>query len=79
MVWRYGLAGLSNKYLEANGRPERVDLRSYEAQGIDQIPTVHMGPADTAMERRGIQTDIEISTEKSERPTHHAVHQEDYR
>lgn len=30
----------------------------YEAQGIDKIPTVHMGPAVTAMERRGIQTDI---------------------
>ena len=25
---------------------------------IDKIPTVHMGPAVTAMERRGIQTDI---------------------
>ncbi len=31
-----GMAGpLSNRYLEAAGRPERVDLRSYERQGID--------------------------------------------
>jgi len=58
MVWRMGWQDFQNKYLEANGRPERVDLRSYEAQGIDRIPTVHMGPAVTAMERRGIQTDI---------------------
>ena len=58
MVWRIGWQDIQNKYLEANGRPERVDLRSYEAQGIDLIPTVHMGPAVTAMERRGIQTDI---------------------
>ena len=58
MVWRMGWQDIQNKYLEANNRPERVDLRSYEAQGIDQIPTVHMGPAVTAMERRGIQTDI---------------------
>lgn len=54
MVWRMGWQDIQNKYLEA----ERVDLRSYEAQGIDLIPTVHMGPAVTAMERRGIQTDI---------------------
>ena len=58
MVWRMGWQDFQNQYLEANNRPERVDLRSYEAQGIDQIPTVHMGPAVTAMERRGIQTDI---------------------
>ena len=58
MIWRMGWQDFQNKYLEANNRPERVDLRSYEAQGIDQIPTVHMGPAVTAMERRGIQTDI---------------------
>ncbi|MGI6622561.1 MAG: MobA/MobL family protein [Acetivibrionales bacterium] len=33
-------------------------MKSYERQGIDQIPTVHMGPAVSAMERRGIETDI---------------------
>ncbi len=58
MVWRMGWQDFQNKYLEANNRPERVDLRSYEAQGIDKIPTVHMGPAVTAMERRGIETEI---------------------
>ena len=57
-VWRQGWADWQNRYLERNNRPERVDLRSYARQGIDKIPTVHMGPAVTAMERRGIQTDI---------------------
>ena len=39
-------------------RPERVDLRSYERQGLDTVPTVHMGSAVTQMERRGIATNI---------------------
>ena len=38
--------------------PVRVDLRSYEKQGLDIIPAVHMGAAVTQMERRGIQTNI---------------------
>jgi predicted nucleic acid-binding Zn-ribbon protein len=57
-IWRTGWADIQNQYLEAASRPERVDLRSYERQGIDQIPTVHMGPAVTQMERRGIETNI---------------------
>lgn len=57
-IWRSGWAEIQNKYLEEAGRPERVDLRSYERQGIDQIPTVHMGAAVTQMERRGIETNI---------------------
>ena len=39
-------------------RNVRVDLRSYERQGLDIIPTVHMGPAVTEMERKGIATNI---------------------
>ena len=57
-VWRQGWADTVNRYLEAADRPERLDLRSYERQGLDVIPTVHMGPAVTQMERRGIQTNI---------------------
>ena len=36
----------------------RLELRSYERQGIDKIPTVHMGPAVSYLERKGIQTNI---------------------
>src|SRR3546814_10636878 len=33
----------------------RVDHRSHQRQGIEQEPTVHMGPSATAMERRAEQ------------------------
>ena len=57
-IWRQGWADTANRYLEANDRPEHLDLRSYARQGIDQIPTVHMGPAACQMEKKGIQTSI---------------------
>lgn len=57
-LWRHGWEVVTNRYLEQNGRPERVDLRSFERQGIDLAPTVHLGPAATQMEKRGIQTDL---------------------
>ena len=57
-IWRQGWADTANRYLEANSRPERLDLRSYARQGIDKIPTVHMGPAVCQMEKKGIQTNI---------------------
>lgn len=57
-IWRQGWQDTQNKFLEAANRPERVDLRSYEKQGIDKVPTVHMGAAVTQMERRGEQTNI---------------------
>ena len=55
-VWRHSWETITNRYLEAAGRPERVDLRSFERQGIQQIPTVHLGPAAHQMEKRGIET-----------------------
>ncbi len=48
-IWRHEWEVIQNRYLEANDRPERVDLRSYARQGLDIIPTVHEGsccPAD---------------------------------
>ena len=56
--WHHGWETVQNKYLELVHSPVRVDLRSYERQGVDTIPTVHMGPAVAQMERRGIQTNI---------------------
>lgn len=41
--------------LAENG--ERIDHRSYERQGIHQIPTIHEGPAVRAVERKGIRTE----------------------
>ena len=56
-VWWQAWADIANRYLAAQDRPERIDHRSYKRQGIEQIPTVHMGVAATQMERRGIVTD----------------------
>jgi len=57
-IWRHEWEIIQNRYLEANDRPERVDLRSYARQGLDIIPTVHEGAAVRQMEKRGIQTNI---------------------
>ena len=32
-IWRHSWETITNRYLEAAGRPERVDLRSFERQG----------------------------------------------
>ena len=57
-IWRHEWEVIQNRYLEANDRPERVDLRSYARQGLDVVPTVHEGAAVRQMEKRGIQTNI---------------------
>ena len=56
-VWRAAWADACNHVLEQIGRPERIDHRSYVRQGIQKIPTVHMGVAATQMERRGLATE----------------------
>ena len=50
---RAGWAAVANDYLERAGEIARIDHRSYAAQGIQRLPTVHLGYAATAMERRG--------------------------
>ena len=55
-IWRAAWAAYTNRVLESAGRPERIDHRSYKRQGIDKIPTVHLGPAASQMEKRGIRT-----------------------
>lgn len=55
--WRAAWAKYANKALEQAGRRERIDHRSYQRQGVEQLPTVHMGVAATRMEQRGIATD----------------------
>ena len=46
-----------NKILfEENSIQEKVDHRSYERQGIEQIPTIHLGVSASQMEKKGIVT-----------------------
>lgn len=56
-ISRAAWAAYTNRALESAGRPERIDHRSYKRQGIDKIPSVHLGPAASQMEKRGIRTD----------------------
>ena len=54
---RAEVADQINVELERLGVEQRVDHRSLQDQGIDREPTIHVGPAATAMERRGISSD----------------------
>lgn len=49
---RASWAELANSALERAGHAERIDHRSLEAQGIDRLPTRHLGPAALGYERR---------------------------
>jgi len=55
--WRKSWADITNKYLEENSIQEEVDYRSYQRQGTEQIPTIHLGVSATQMEKKGIATD----------------------
>ena len=51
--WRSAWAEYVNNYLRIDGIKERVDHRSYQRQGIEQIPTIHLGPVASQMEKKG--------------------------
>lgn len=50
--WRKAWEIHANAALARAGVDSRIDHRSYETQGLDQEPTLHMGPAVAGMERR---------------------------
>ena len=47
----------ANQALERAGLEVRIDHRSLEAQGIERLPSLHLGPTVQAMEARGIETE----------------------
>ena len=53
--WRKRWADCCNKYL---AREQQIDHRSYEQQGVTQLPTVHEGYAARLMEQRGTVSDL---------------------
>ena len=55
--WRKAWADMTNKYLEENNIQEKINHRSYQRQGIEQIPTIHLGVSASQMEKKGITTD----------------------
>lgn len=52
--WREQWAVHCNRRLLIAGRQARIDHRNLKAQGIDRVPTVHVGPTSKAMEEHGI-------------------------
>lgn len=56
-AWREAWAAQCNAKFEEKGLTCRIDHRSYERQGVEQIPTVHEGVAVHQMEAKGIVTD----------------------
>jgi ATP-dependent exoDNAse (exonuclease V) alpha subunit len=49
-------AEMANRFLEIARSDRRMDPRSFAERGIEKIPEVHLGPAASAMERRGERT-----------------------
>ena len=58
LSWRSKWAEHLNRHLAKGGYQQRVDHRSYQDRGIDQIPTVHEGATHSALRRDGIQTHL---------------------
>lgn len=61
--WRKSWEDCVNKKFDEIGQDIHIDSRSYEAQGLDRLPTIHMGPAAINMEKRA---DREIREGKAE-------------
>ncbi len=68
-AFRDGWFACQNKHLALAGRDIRIDGRSFEKQGIDLEPTIHLGVGTKAIERKAEQSDRkqETSTPKLER------------
>jgi len=52
--WRFEWASHTNRRLMISGFKTSIDSRSLQAQGIDRVPTVHIGPTGTAMQAKGL-------------------------
>jgi len=57
VIWRKDWARLQNREFERLGLNIRVTHESYATQGINRIPTKHLGAATIALELRDIRTD----------------------
>jgi hypothetical protein len=55
--WRQAWTDLCNAKFAEKKITSHIDHRSYERQGVDQLPTVHEGVSVRQMEAKGIRTD----------------------
>jgi hypothetical protein len=53
-AWRKEYERLTNSYLERAGSDKHICVDSYEKQGIEQIPTIHLGHYAHQLEQQGI-------------------------
>ena len=56
-TWRASWADHANRALANAGYQEEIDHRSYERQGLEKTPGIHLGKSACAMETRGIETE----------------------
>lgn len=55
--WRKAWAEICNQQYALHGKDKRVSHKSYARQGVDRIPTKHLGARVKALSDRGIMTD----------------------
>ena len=55
--WRENFSKKANEYLARNNIAKRIDPRTFEEQGREELPQVHLGASSYQMEKKGIQTE----------------------
>lgn len=55
--WRENFSKKANEYLAKNNIYKRIDPRTFEEQGREELPQVHLGTKSFQMEKKGIQTE----------------------
>ena len=55
--WRENFSKKANEYLARNNIDKRLDPRTFEEQGREELPQIHLGTSSYQMEKKGIQTE----------------------
>lgn len=55
-LWRKNLCGTFNAVNAKLGLDDQWEYRSFREQGIELLPTIHLGPSASALERKGVRT-----------------------
>ena len=55
--WRESFAKKANEYLARNNIQKRIDPRTFEEQGREELPQIHLGTSSYQMEKKGIRTE----------------------
>lgn len=55
--WREKFSKKANEYLEKNDINKRIDPRTFEEQGREELPQIHLGTSSYQMEKKGIATE----------------------